>query len=79
MVEYLDAYPELQRDLRFFPLGVNDPKRLTRTQIRHYNERGFIAPIDVFDTEEIAGIRAYFDDLLPKAMAAGWSNYEITN
>ena len=79
MAEYVDAYPELQRDLRFFPLGVENPRLLTHAQIQHYNEKGYIAPIDVFDASEIAGIRAYFDDLLAKAMTAGWSSYEITN
>jgi ectoine hydroxylase-related dioxygenase (phytanoyl-CoA dioxygenase family) len=79
MSQYLDAYPELQRDLRFFPLGVENPDLLTRAQIQHYNEKGYIAPIDLFDADEIAAIRAYFDELLPKAMAAGWNNYEITN
>lgn len=79
MSHYLDAYPDLERDLRFFPLGVETPELLTPTQIQHYNENGFIAPIDVLDADEIAEIRAYFDELLPKALAAGWSNYEITN
>ncbi|MEM7250517.1 MAG: phytanoyl-CoA dioxygenase family protein [Pseudomonadota bacterium] len=79
MAEVNDAYPELQRDLRFFPLGVDEPKTLTKDQIAHYNERGFIAPIRLFDDAEITEIRAYFDELLPQALAAGWDNYEITN
>ena len=74
-----DAYPELNRDLRFFPLGVKDPSVLTREQINHYNDMGYIAPIDLFDTHEISEIRAYFDELLPKALSAGWNSYEITN
>ena len=40
---------------------------------------GYIAPIDVFDANEIGEMRAYFDDLLPKALDAGWNSYEITN
>jgi non-heme Fe2+,alpha-ketoglutarate-dependent halogenase len=79
MIEHLDAYPELQRDLRFFPLGVDDPGRLTRAQIVEYNTRGYLSPIDVFDAGEIAQIRAYFDGLLDKALAGGWNSYEITN
>ena len=79
MSQYFDAYPELNRDLRFFPLGIAEPQLLSQAQIQHYNDKGYIAPIDVFDTDEIGAIRAYFDDLLPKAMAAGWNNYEITN
>lgn len=79
MSQHLNAYPDLDRDLRFFPLGVDEPRLLTPEQIRHYNEMGYVAPIDVFDAGEIAEIRGYFDELLPKAMAAGWNNYEITN
>ena len=79
MTAKIDAYPDLNRDLRFFPLGTENPKKLTNHQIQHYNEKGFIAPIDIFGREEIQVIRNYFDDLLPRAMAAGWNNYELTN
>ncbi len=74
-----NAYPEYERDLQFFPLGVTNPQKLSATDIEHYNAHGYIYPIDVFDAEEIAAMRQYVDDLLPKAMAAGWSNYDITN
>ena len=79
MTQHLDAYPELERDLRFFPLGVDSPRTLTELQIQQYNERGYIAPIDLLDADEIAHIRAYFDWLLPMALKAGWNSYEITN
>jgi non-heme Fe2+,alpha-ketoglutarate-dependent halogenase len=79
MTKHQDAYPELPRDLQFYPLGVDDPKHLTHEQITHYNEQGFIPRIDVLNQNEVSEIRAYFDDLLPKAMANGWDNYEITN
>ena len=74
-----NAFPELERDLDFIPLGVEQPRVLTPAQIAHYNERGFIAPIRVFDAAEMAEIRGYFDELLPKALEAGWDQYEITN
>ena len=48
MTAKIDAYPDLNRDLRFFPLGTENPKKLTNHQIQHYNEKGFIAPIDIF-------------------------------
>lgn len=79
MTVHEDAYPDLHRDLRFFPLGVEEPRHLSRAQIQHYNDKGYIAPIDVFDEEEIAEIRSYFDHLLPAALAAGWDSYELTN
>ena len=75
----MDAYPELKRDLQFFPLGIKNPKNLTDKQISHYNEKGFIPSLDIFSNEEIKAVRDYFDDLLPRAMDAGWSNYELTN
>lgn len=74
-----DAYPELDRVKEFFPLGVENPRTLTQAQIDHYNEKGYIFPLDVFNADEIAAHRAYFDELLPKALDAGWNNYEITN
>lgn len=79
MNQHLDAYPELQRELKFFPLGVEEPRCLTAEQIEHYNACGYLSPIDIFSGAEIARIRAYFDDLLDKALAAGWDSYEMTN
>ncbi|MEZ4730387.1 MAG: phytanoyl-CoA dioxygenase family protein [Caldilineaceae bacterium] len=79
MTAITDAFPELERVRQFFPLGVETPQLLTRQQIDQYNSKGYIFPLDVFSADEIAGYRAYFDDLLPKALAAGWNSYEITN
>ena len=79
MTQVTDAYPELDRDLRFVPLGVNQPRRLTPAQISQYNDQGYIFPFDIFSTGEISAIRGYFDDLLAKATAAGWNSYELTN
>jgi non-haem Fe2+, alpha-ketoglutarate-dependent halogenase len=74
-----NAFPELKRDLRFHPLGVPNPGVLTTEQIGQYNEQGYLLPFSVFSQPEIAGLRQYFDDLLARAMAAGWGNYDITN
>ena len=74
-----DAFPELDRDLRFIPLGVDEPLVLTPEQIRRYNEAGHLFPIDIFSPGEIAEIRAYIDNLLPRAVAAGWDNYQVVN
>ncbi|MCY3661646.1 MAG: phytanoyl-CoA dioxygenase family protein [bacterium] len=79
MARHINAFPELQRDLRFVPLGVDDPQVLTAEQIDRYNADGFLFPIDIFSAEEIAGIRAYIDDLVPRALAAGWGNYDVVN
>jgi len=79
MTAITNAFPELDRVRQFFPLGVENPAHLTTEQIEHYNTKGYILPLDVFSAEEIAEYRAYFDDLLPQALAAGWNSYEITN
>ena len=79
MTQRTNAFPELDRDLRFIPLGVEEPLVLTPTQIRRYNEAGHLFPIDIFSPTEIAEIRAYIDDLLPRALAAGWDNYQVVN
>jgi non-haem Fe2+, alpha-ketoglutarate-dependent halogenase len=75
----VNAYPELERDLRFFPLGVDNPTNLSRAQIDEYNDRGFLAPIDVLGEGQVQDIRAYIDELLDRALAAGWNSYELTN
>ncbi|GEM_PF-3153153 len=64
MTQHTNAFPELECDLRFIPLEVNEPRELTPTQIRRYNEAGHLFPIDIFLPTEIAEIRAYIDDLL---------------
>ena len=79
MAQHTNAFPELQRDLRFVPLGVDEPKVLTPEQIDRYNTDGFLFPIDIFSATEMAEIRAYIDDLVPKALAAGWGNYDVVN
>ncbi len=79
MTQRSNAYPELDRDLRFFPLGVDQPAHLTSEQIEQYNERGYVFPVNIFSQSEIESIRSYFDELLPKALEAGWNSYELTN
>ena len=79
MSQHLDAYPELERDLKFYPLGVKNPTVLSPVQIDRYNDQGYLFPIRVFDDREIVEIREYFDALLPRALAAGWNSYEMIN
>ncbi len=79
MEDITDAYPELERERRFFPLGVAKPALLTQQQIAQYNDQGYLFPLEVFAESEMGAIRRYFDALLPQALAAGWNNYEITN
>jgi len=62
---------------RFFPLGAPHPRVLSRAQIRQFNERGYLFPLEVFDTREVTALRAYCDDLFAKALAAGFGSYDI--
>ena len=47
-----NAYPELERDLSFHPASNTDPQKLSRQQIRQFNDKGYISPLDVFSPEE---------------------------
>ena len=72
--------PEATTDDRvrqFFPLGVPRPRVLSAAQIRQFNELGYLFPLEVFDAQEVAALRAYCDDLFAKAMAAGFNRYAI--
>jgi ectoine hydroxylase-related dioxygenase (phytanoyl-CoA dioxygenase family) len=67
----------IQRDLRFHPSTTESPNALTREQIATFNQQGYLAGIRIFDEEEIAGIRSYFDELLARTIAAGGNSYSI--
>ena len=72
-----DAHPGMERDLRFFPAENSNPKTLTRAQVDQFNEKGFVFPLDVFDESEAGANRAWFDDLMQRAAAAGHNSYSI--
>ncbi len=79
MAGHTNAFPDLERELRFCPLGVESPGTVSKEQISRYNDQGFLAPVDVFSDREVADIREYFDHLLTRALAAGWTAGELTN
>ena len=72
-----DAHPGLERDLRFFPVANGTPRHLAAEQIAHFNQHGYIFPLELLDAEETASQRAYFDRLLEMASAAGLDNYAV--
>ena len=39
----------------------------------------FVAPLEVFDTDQIAAVRAYFDDLLERYVREGKDSYSISS
>ncbi|MBM3965829.1 MAG: phytanoyl-CoA dioxygenase family protein, partial [Planctomycetes bacterium] len=69
----------LERDLKFYPVDNKHPKTLSCEQVEHYNKLGYIAPLDVYSTSEIEGIRSYFDDLLVRVIAEGGNSYSISS
>jgi non-haem Fe2+, alpha-ketoglutarate-dependent halogenase len=72
-----NAIPEMERELRFFPVDNSTPRKLTAAQVRHFNERGYVLPLAVFSTEEAEANRRYFDQLMASARAAGHNSYSI--
>ena len=73
-----DELSRIQRDLRFHPCTAAAPRRFTNDQIAAFNRDGYLKPLCIFDREEIAAIRSYFDDLLARTLAAGGNSYSIS-
>jgi ectoine hydroxylase-related dioxygenase (phytanoyl-CoA dioxygenase family) len=67
-----------QRDLRFHPSETEHPRQFTREQIVEFNRNGFLTKIRLFDESEADVIRAYFDQLLARYLAAGHDSYAIS-
>jgi hypothetical protein len=68
----------IDRDLRFYPSTVADPRTLTREQVAAFNRNGYLMPLRVFDAAEAVEIRAYFDGLLARTLSAGGNSYSIS-
>ena len=68
----------LERDLRFHPSAVASPATLTAEQVAAFNRDGYLKGIRIFSPEEMAGIRAFFDELLARTLAAGGDSYSIS-
>jgi non-heme Fe2+,alpha-ketoglutarate-dependent halogenase len=68
----------IERDLRFYPSAVQDPRTLTREQVEAFNRDGYVKGLRVFSGEEMAEHRAYFDALLARVIAEGGSSYSIS-
>lgn len=69
---------QVERDLRFHPVTTEHPTSLTKDQIDAFNRDGYLAGIRIFNEDEIADIRCYFDQLLAKTLAAGGDSYSIS-
>jgi hypothetical protein len=73
-----DELAQQQRDLHFHPSVNPNPNVLTPAQIEQFNRDGFLKGIRISSTAEADGIRAYFDQLLAKTLAAGGDSYSIS-
>jgi non-haem Fe2+, alpha-ketoglutarate-dependent halogenase len=68
----------LDRDLRFHPVVNPRSTILTPPKIEQFNRDGYLKPYRIFDRNEVDDLRAYFDDVLAKVLAAGGSSYSIS-
>ena len=68
----------LERQLRFHPSTIENPRTLTREQVAAFNRDGYLKGIRIFSQEEISGIRQYFDELLARTLASGGDSYSIS-
>ena len=73
-----DELSQIDRDLRFHPSTVTDPRTLTREQVAAFNRDGYLQGVRIFDSREITAIRAYFDKLLAQTLASGGNSYSIS-
>ena len=69
---------QVERDLRFHPSAVATPRTLTAEQVAAFNRDGYVKGIRIFSPEEMDGIRAGFDELLARTLAAGGNSYSIS-
>lgn len=58
------------RDLTFYPVDPLQAETLTPTQLKQFNEVGFISPVDIFTSAEMDALRDYIDDLIATVLAA---------
>ena len=73
-----DELSRLERDLRFHPSAVRNPTTLSAEQVERFNREGYLMGIRIFSEAQITEIRAYFDDLLARTLAAGGDSYSIS-
>lgn len=68
----------LDRNFRFYPSTVTNPRQLTAGQVEDFNRDGFLQGLRIFEPDEAARIRTYFDRLLAQTLAEGGNSYSIS-
>jgi ectoine hydroxylase-related dioxygenase (phytanoyl-CoA dioxygenase family) len=74
-----DQLSEVPRDLRFHPVTNPAPNVLSSRQLDRFNRDGYLKPLCIFEPDEIADIRSYFDRLLARYAADGKDSYSISS
>ena len=74
-----DELTAVERDLTFHPSTNTSPSLLTLEQIASFNRDGYLKPFRIFNAEEMADLRNYFDILLAQYAAEGKDSYSISS
>lgn len=72
-----DPTPAEPRDLTFQPVVNDNPRFLTRAQIAHYNQYGYITGLDLFGGYQADENRAYLDWLISRTIELGGGSYDV--
>ena len=72
-----DAFPEIERELRYFPANTNELQTLSKDKIQQFNDKGFICPLDVYSSSETKTNRETFDKLIKETTSKGGDSYSI--
>ena len=60
----------MEKDYAFYPTETESPRFLSISQIEHFNQHGFISPLQGFSEEIIKKQQQYFDKLLQQIFDA---------
>jgi ectoine hydroxylase-related dioxygenase (phytanoyl-CoA dioxygenase family) len=71
-----NPWPDLERDLRFYPSHGVNPHHLSLEQIAFYNQNGYLKGFRIFNEDEVIANRSYFDRLLAN-LEPGQNSYSI--
>ena len=74
-----DELTAVERDLTFHPSTNASPSLLTAQQIASFNRDGYLKPFRIFNADEMADLRGYFDKLLAQYVAEGKDSYSISS
>ena len=69
----------VEREIGFHLSPVASPSSLSADQVATWNREGYLGPLDVYGSEDVAEIREYFNRLLADALAEGQDSYSISS